>query len=443
MDILSSFQQHVYERQFFQKDDRLLLAVSGGIDSMALAHILLYAGFSFSVAHMNFQLRGEESNGDEQFVMDWGIERGVEVFIKRVDTEIYATTNKLGIQEAARELRYKWFDELLAEQGFICILTAHHAGDNIETILHNFFRGTGVLGMAGIREVRGKLVRPLLFAGRSDIEEYVKMNAIRYREDSSNLTDKYTRNFIRLDVIPMLKRHYPSLESNLNDNSIRFRKLADELDAATDVILKKLEWVETGIIKYPVLGLQKSMLRSQVLLKILLYAGFHASQLYELEKLLTAGSGKYIFSKSHRIIKDRKWVIIAPLKDVDSHFFIIEESAQVTHTGSGRLIQTPVETFKPSSNRFSQIVDASQITFPLIFRKWKLGDYFYPLGMKHKKKLSRFFIDQKLPVHEKEDIWVLESGKRIVWVVGWRIDERFAVRSENNPLLEISWKPSK
>jgi len=441
MDFLTSFQRHIKARQFFQKEDRLLLAVSGGMDSMVLAHLLLKSGFSFSVAHMNFQLRGLESDGDEQFVKNWGLENGVEVFSKKVNTEKYAALNKLGIQEAARKLRYDWFEELSVGQGFSRILTAHHADDDIETALHLYFRGTGLRGLAGIRPVREKIVRPLLFAGRIEIEAFATLNNIRFRNDASNLLDKYTRNFIRLQVIPLLQKNYPTLNENILDNILRFSRLADEVDKATVTIIKKLEVREKGILKYPVQALLKSLFRSQVLIRILQNAGFNPTQLPELEKLLQSDSGKYLHSSTHRILKDRKWIIISSPEETDATFFVIEKSDQIIKTSSGEFLQMPADGFKPVKDRFSEIIDATGLSYPLILRKWKTGDYFYPLGMKHKKKLSRFFIDQKLSVHEKENTWVLESGRRIVWVLGQRIDERFAVRKNTVPLLKISWKP--
>ncbi len=441
MDLLSSFRQHLAKKQFFQKKDKLLLAASGGKDSMALAQLLLTCGYSFSLAHMNFQLRGKESDADEQVVYDWGRKNRINVFIKRVEAEAFSVENKMSIQEAAREMRYTWFAALAEAEGFSKILTAHHADDNVETLLHKFFRGTGVAGLTGIREQRGNLVRPLLFTTRQDISTFVNETGIPYREDNSNLTTKYTRNFIRLEVIPLLQTHFPSLVSNLQDTIHRFIGLEGELLEATGKILQKLETRDQGIVKYPARGLIKSPFRIQVWLQILLDSGFHATQLPEFEKLLFADSGKIMASPSHRILKDRRWVVIAPNKDITSEFYIINREDNLVTTPFGNFSKSEVVDFSPTGSRFMEIIDSSQLKYPLILRKWRPGDYFFPLGMKHKKKLSRFFIDEKLSLIEKEKAWVLESDKRIVWVVGLRISERFAIRKNGASFLKLCWQP--
>lgn len=443
MNLFQSFQQHVARKQFFGKADKLLLAVSGGMDSMALAHILHVAGYTFSIAHMNFQLRGEESAGDEQWVRDWGKHHGIAVFSKKADTEKYATEMRLGIQEAARELRYTWFAELAKENGFSKILTAHHADDNVETLLQHFFRGTGVSGLTGIRECRGILVRPLLFVSRKEIADYVKEHSIAYREDSSNLTTKYNRNFLRLELIPMLQKHYPSLSSNLLQTVSRFVKLEAELSHHVEARIQRLAVREKSVVKYPAQGLLKSDFRSQVLMKILTGAGFHAPQLGEFEKLLTADSGKFIISATHRILKDRRWILVSPIASPNTDFYLAERETSVITTPSGTLTFEVVDQFNPTQNVNIEIIDATHLTFPLILRKWRKGDYFFPLGMKHKKKLSRFFIDEKLSIPEKENVWVLESDRRIVWIVGRRLSERFSVRQSHSSLLKLVWNPAR
>lgn len=439
MDLLNKFQKHISTKQFFREGDRLLLAVSGGMDSVCMCELMMLCGYRFSVAHVNYQLRGEESEGDELFVKNWCEKNQIAFYLKKVDTKQYAEVQKTGIQEAARNLRYEWFEELATQFGFNKILTAHHAGDNLETLLHHFFRGTGLNGLTGIKERRGVFIRPLLFTDKEQIRNFVVEKNIAYREDSSNATNKYTRNFLRHDILPLLKKQYPSIENNILDNLGRFSSLAAEIERHVDKKIRKLEWKEGGSFKYPASGLLRSEFKEQVLLQLLGKFGGAASQLPELLKLLTADSGKYVFSKTHRFLKDRKWVIVTPKLKNEEGPFLIEENETKISTADGELELKKVGHFKSDADANMETINASNLEYPLIFRRWRTGDYFYPLGMKHKKKLSRFFIDQKLSVAEKEKTWVLESSKRIIWVAGLRLDDRFKVGNTNANLVQLKW----
>ncbi len=418
--LLQQFQQYIKEQFHVHTNNaKLILAVSGGIDSVVLTDLVYKTGFDFMIVHCNFQLRGEESERDEKFVRALQNKYEKEVLVKRFDTKEYASQNKTSIQEAARELRYNWFEELVngqclpagqagsmvndrAEKNIhhspltIYIVTAHHANDNIETLLINFFRGTGISGLHGIPSKQGKIIRPLLFAKREEITAYAKENNLQWVEDTSNLSDKYTRNFFRLQLIPAIKEVFPNAEDNLLHNIERLKEVETLYQQAIQQHLKKLIEQKANEIHIPVLKLQKSESINTIIWEIIKEYNFHAAQVEEVKKLFNAENGSYIASDSHPNL-------IASL-------------------------------------------DAKQIKFPLLLRKWKQGDYFYPLGMQNlpagrrgKKKLSKFFIDQKLSKTEKEKVWVIEMNKKILWVIGYRIDDRFKITNNTKEVLRITF----
>lgn len=447
------------------KNDRLVLAVSGGVDSIVLTDLFYKAGFNFVIAHCNFQLRGEESGRDEQFVRSLQEKYEAKVLVKSFDTKEYAEQNKISIQEAARELRYEWFNELVNGQWAmvneqeargneseeknihhspftIQLATAHHANDNIETLLINFFRGTGIGGLHGIPARQGKIIRPLLFAKREEIIAYANKNNLHWVDDSSNASDKYTRNFFRLQIIPSVKEVFANVEDNLLNNIERFKETEFLYNQAIQQHLKKLCEQKGNEVHIPVLKLQKSEPLNTIVWEIIRAYHFHAAQVEEVKKLFGAENGSYISSSSHRIIKNRNWLIIAPLQTEATQNILIEEGKKKIIFENGVLL---IETFStsniqlPTSNIIATL-DAGEIKFPLLLRKWKQGDYFYPLGMKKKKKLAKFFIDQKLSKTEKEKVWVLEMNKKILWIIGYRIDERFKIKASTKEVLRVTLK---
>lgn len=463
MNLLSSFKSFIKTENLFSPRDRLLLAVSGGVDSVVLCELCKQAGYDISIAHCNFQLRGEESNGDEQLVEALAEKYKVEFFVKRFDTEKYAEQNKLSIQVAARELRYKWFNELLNNMptasnregqnsplrgvgglGGAFLLTAHHADDNIETILMNFFKGAGINGLKGILPKQHHIIRPLLFANKETILHFAKQNSLAYREDSSNSTDKYTRNYFRNQLIPGLEKVFPKVKENLWNNATRFREIHTIYDTAMEQAKQTLLSLQGNEVHIPILKLLKSKVLISVLYEIIKDFGFTAHQSHEAEKLLFSESGKYIESASHRILRNRKWLIIAPLKDEGLSQFLLKENDTEIIFPLGRL--TVCKTAEPGKIEKEALVaqlDARAIQFPLLLRKWKKGDYFYPLGMPKKKKLSRFFIDQKMSLTEKEKTWVLESNKKIIWVLGKRVDDRFKIKESTTHTIRFQLWPAK
>jgi tRNA(Ile)-lysidine synthase len=450
MTILTKFKDFIATEQLFTAGERLLLAVSGGLDSVVLCSLCKQAGFDFVMAHCNFQLRGAESERDEAFVRKLAATLEQTLLVKRFETSSYAGTKKISIQEAARELRYSWFDEIM-QQGVAPqltndlptrLLTAHHLDDNIETMLMNFFKGTGIAGLRGILPLQGRLARPLLFAKKQDLREYAEANALEWVEDSSNASDKYSRNYFRNQLIPMVQQVFPAAESNLADNLQRFRDIETLYYQSIATHKSKLIVYNGDELHIPALKLKKAQPLNSIVYEIIKEVGFTAAQVPAVIELLDSETGKYICSSSHRIIKNRQWIIIVRLHAPDNNVFVLDEPGSTTFELGELIVKAdlPVPADIPVDAVIA-CLDAAAVKFPLLLRKWKTGDYFYPLGMKKKKKLGRFFIDAKLSKTQKEKIWVIESGKKIVWVIGYRIDERCKITASTRQILQLSLKP--
>jgi len=438
MKLLSAFTDSL--RKHHTTNRKVLLAVSGGVDSVVLCELSKQAGLAFSIAHCNFGLRGEESDRDEAFVRGLGERYGVAVFVAAFNTSEYAAEKRLSTQEAARELRYAWFDKLREENGFDATLLAHHADDNIETLLMNFFRGTGLEGLAGMPEekIGHRCFRPMLAMRRSEIEAYASANQLSWVEDSSNSSNKYTRNFFRNEIIPQLKTVFPKVEENLLNNIKRLRETTALYNGMIESLKKKVCEVKGEEVHIPVLKLMKYK-DTSLIYEVIRDFGFSEKMVEEVIKLADADSGKYIMNEKFRIIRHRAWFIIAP-SATTAQTFVIDREQEVVQFGDQqlRIKQTQIEGFKLSKDQMVAQLDAKELQFPLVLRKWKAGDYFYPLGMRKKKKLARFFIDQKLSKTEKEKVWVVESHKRIIWIVGNRIDDRFKITDATKEVLHIS-----
>jgi tRNA(Ile)-lysidine synthase len=437
MQLLQAFKDFVDKEALFSPNETLLVAVSGGLDSVVLCELCHQAGYDFRIAHANFQLRGEESLRDEVFVREIGRRIGKEVIVERFDTTGYASEKKCSIQVAARELRYNWFR--LMHTG--PILTAHHQDDNVETLLMNFFKGTGIAGLRAILPRQGNIVRPLLFATREMLEQFAKEQGLTWVEDSSNASDKYTRNYFRHQLIPLLQSVYPGVTAHLADNIQRFREIEVLYRQAVEQYKKKLLEKKGEEVHIPVEKLRRSQPLHTLVYEIIHPLGFSPQQVSSVEALLDAGSGKYVLSASHRILKDRNWLIISPLAEAPADHVLIEEpTGKVLYEG-GTLELQLLAVQAPTADATVAWLDATAIQFPLLLRKWRPGDYFYPLGMRKKKKLARFFIDSKLSLPQKEKVWVLEMDKKIIWVVGMRIDDRFRVTERTTQVLKIASLP--
>jgi len=444
MDLFSAFQEYIVKEKLWTATDRLLLAVSGGMDSVVLLDLCSRAGYDVSVAHCNFWLRGDESRRDERFVRQLAASYGREVVVEHFDTATYAEDRRISIQVAARELRYAWFSRILAEKGLRYIVTGHHRDDNIETMLMNFFKGTGIAGMRGMLPKHRDVVRPLLFAPREAIRDYAVERKLPWVEDSSNASDNYTRNYFRHQVIPVIGQAYPGVLENLNANLSRFREIEVLYRQAVDGRKKKLMEFKGNEVHIPVRKLLESEALGTMLYEILGPYGFSPQQTEACRELLHSPSGRYVASVSHRLLKNREWLIITPLETQTATNILVEEGASTVLFAGGALrLQRMARERVGGLDQGPRValVDAAVVRFPLLLRPWKEGDYFYPLGMPKKKKLARFFIDNKLSVAQKEKIWVVEMDKKIVWVVGMRIDDRCKLRAGTKEVLRIEWEP--
>lgn len=435
------FRQH-WQARFGGLKGPFLLALSGGIDSMVLAHLMLRAGLPFGVAHVNFQLRHDESDSDEALVQTFARKHQIACFTTRFATTEIAAERKISIQEAARELRYAWLEEMRAANGYSHILTAHHADDQAETLLINLLRGTGISGLHGIPELHQYIIRPLLFVVRADITEYAIGTGIAWREDASNATDKYLRNGIRHHVIPALQSVMPDAVERLNDNIRRFAEAEMIYDKAIAALRKKLIEPRGKDWYVPLRKLKTQHPLATICLELFRPFGFTPAQLPDVLQLLNAETGRYILSPSHQLLRNRDFLIVAARQPEVADFIQIDAFPATIHVGDTtwhfECIAPPDKLVEGPDIAF---LDMSQMQEPLILRTARKGDYFYPLGMgMKKKKLSRFLIDQKVPLHEKASIRIVESNKRIAWIGGLRLDERFKCKPTTREVLRISIK---
>ncbi|MEM7107561.1 MAG: tRNA lysidine(34) synthetase TilS [Bacteroidota bacterium] len=435
--MLDKFLQKVKTKGLFSTDSNLLVAASGGIDSMTLCHLLREGGFKFSVAHCNFKLRGAESKQDEKLVMEWCGFKSIPFYSKSFQTKRHAKNHGVSIQMAARFLRYQWFNDLAKAMDFQFILTAHNLDDSLETSLFNFTKGTGLRGLIGIPEVKNNLVRPLLTFSRREIQKFATENKVRWREDASNSDSKYQRNRLRHRVIPELKPINPSLLSTYKNSKVR---LAESHSYLMRVISKKFEpfLSQSGQDIF----IKTLELTSVVELEFLLYPyHFRYNQLNAiLEACLSGGSGKLFFSASHQLNIDRDQIIISPVTGDFYESVIHSEDEEFIHEFYKLKMSVRPASEGVLFTSKSASLDFDKLSFPLKFRKWHTGDVFYPLGMKGKKKVSDYMIDCKIPLNLKERVGVLESDGAIVWIVGHRIDDRFKVTDQTKRIYQVELK---
>jgi len=425
----------------FSKDGHFVLAVSGGADSVVLAHLLKGAGVNFEIAHCNFKLRGAESDRDEAFVKNLAVILDVPFSCKHFDTEAYATAHKISIQEAARNLRYDWFATFNT-----IVITAHHANDNIETVFMHFCRGTGIAGLTGIEpyKVKERLLRPLLVFHKHEIIDYATEAGIAFVEDSSNASDKYTRNFFRHQVLPSVQEVFPKSEQNILHTIKHLREVSEVYKIAMQKIVSKLQFIHGNEIHIPVLMWQKAKPLDTVSFELLYPYGFTAAQIPEAIKLLYAHNGAVLISPTHRLIKNRNWMILAPLEtSTNTSVVVVDQNDTSVHYPGGVLVlQSSAAMVPEASDSNTCMLYAAALQFPLILRPAATGDYFYPLGMQKKKKLSKFFIDLKLSKTAKEKVWVLVSDNRIAWVIGYRIDNRFKLTPASSAAVKLTFSPA-
>ncbi len=430
-----TFKKHVEDSFPFLKEKKLLLACSGGLDSVVLGSLLKELGYKLGLAHCNFSLRGKESDEDEAFVIDLAEKWNIPVFTETFDTKEYALENKLSTQMAARELRYKWFEEILKDFKYDYVLTAHHADDDLETFLINLSRGTGLRGLTGITENSGRIIRPLLPFSREEIFDFAKKKGLFWREDSSNTSSDYLRNDIRHNVIPSYKKATKGLLKNLQKTQKNLQQ-SEALIGDYMVLVRNLVMQETKQ------GLEISIEKLQELPhpEALLYellSPFQFTAWEDISGLLNAQSGKQVFSSEFRILKDRETLIITkkPSEEENISKFISENEKQIDSPLKMSFFPTDKMGYIDTNTVY---VDADKISYPLELRKWEEGDVFQPFGMQGKKKLSKFFKDEKLSLASKEQIWILLSNNQIVWVVGYRMDDQFKITEKTNNILKIA-----
>lgn len=437
--MLKQFEINIKKNNLFTKTDKILVAFSGGVDSVVLCDLLFKAGYNFELAHCNFQLRGNEANDDTAFCESHANSINCKCHTIYFNTKEYAITNKLSIQMAARELRYNWFKELISEKGYTYLLTAHHANDNAETLFVNLTRGTGIKGLQGIPEKQNKIIRPLLFATKEDIKNYAEKNNLKFREDSSNQEVKYKRNFIRHQIIPELKKLNPALEETLNTSIHYFKQSAQIVTQFCEIKFNEMCEEENNLLKINKSLLLKEAQKETLLFEWLHLKNFKASQIEQLANLLIEeGSiGKQFESPTHELVVDRTSIIIKEKNsDISINEFQINSLTETTHLPF-TLILEEINKIEFTQNKNEIVITVTDNLFPLTLRKWKIGDKFKPFGMTGFKKLSNFFKDQKFTKFEKEDVWILESNKQIIWIVGHRMDDRFKVTEESVKKLHI------
>nr|WP_319399303.1 tRNA lysidine(34) synthetase TilS [uncultured Carboxylicivirga sp.] len=415
----------------------VLVAVSGGADSMALLHLLKNRRIDISAAHCNFNLRGEESDGDQQLVEAYCAEQNIPLSIKSFDTTTYAREHKISIEMAARDLRYNWFNELMAEKGVDVLLTAHHGNDSIETFFLNLVRGTGVKGLSGIQHRNGNIVRPLLDFSRNQIEEYCLQHEIAYRNDSSNSDVKYLRNKIRHEVIPVLEQMNPSFFSTMLTNMEHVHEAEMMLEQVVQRFRDEVLVDEHDRVLIPISKLHLFAEKKTILFEVLRPYGFNTSVVEDVLQHLDGESGKQFFSETHRLIKDRHNLLVLPNEEITTdHFWLEETTIESPIKVSARLYKKS-DDFQFSTNPKLIHLDADLVDLPLLFRKWEEGDRFMPLGMMKFKKISDYFIDNKFSLVDKEQTWLVISGEDIVWIAGHRIDDRFKITKRTKVILEI------
>ena len=434
--MLTRLKDFVALHDLFDPEDRILLAVSGGLDSMVMLDAFRENAYKIGVAHCNFQLRGKDSDGDEAFVEHYCKQAGMSFYGQRFDTKNYAEETGLSIQMAARELRYTWFNQLLEKEKFHWVATAHHLNDNIETILLRWTKGAGLDQLMGIPLKNEKVIRPLLFATRDEISKYASHKKLSWREDSSNETDNYQRNFIRHQVVPKFLEINPSLEST-------FSTSLEKMKGAFELMQRGLGQLKDGITRTE--GQQFFIDKSLLMLlqnpvfvcyEWLRPFGFEWDRCQQLIASVTSQPGKLFYSSTHQAVIDRECIIVSPRSQPLTEI-LIEEGQDKAALGPWVLTLKVQPVNSVSSGKDHGTFDQSKIKFPMVWRKWRSGDAFFPLGLGHRKKVSDFLVDEKVPLTEKSVVTILESDGDVVWVVGHRVDDRFKVTPRTKSVVQI------
>jgi tRNA(Ile)-lysidine synthase len=438
-EMLNEIKQFLAGKKLVKPGERILLAVSGGIDSMVMADLFIRLGIESGIAHCNFTLRAAESDKDEELVRTFAADHNLPYYSERFATKDYAAGKGISVQMAARELRYNWFWKICRENGYDKVAVAHNLNDNIETLIINLVRGTGITGLAGMQPVNDKIIRPLLFATRDEIDSYSRINRIAYREDSSNKETRYVRNKIRHLVIPVLKEINPSVETTLNLAAGRFADLDEMITDYVSGLTRLLTRQKEGDTIFNIRLLKPYLRNKSLIFELFRPFGISGPLVADLIKVVNGRTGSKINTESHRIIRNRDELIVtgseAPC-DYCRTIRNITDLRKLPEIASVRSV-TLTGDFKVPSDPLTACLDFEILTFPLILRNWKKGDYFHPLGMSSKKKLSDYFTDRKYSAIDKERQLIMESGGKIAWIVGERIDHRFRITCNSRKALII------
>ncbi len=434
---MQSITDKIKQHSFLNLSNKYVVGLSGGVDSVVLLHILHSLGFNCVALHCNFQLRGEESERDEAFAKNFSATFGIPFYSVSFNTKQYASEKGVSIEMAARELRYAWFEEMRELVDAQSVLVAHHTDDVVETFLMNIVRGTGIRGLSGIKAVNGNVCRPMLSCTRLEIEDYAKKNDLTYVVDSSNLEQVYIRNKFRLGVIPLLEEINPSVRQTILTEINRLAEVEQLFEDKIQDVKSDLLFEEQGLFKIDINRLLEQKAVSTVLYEILGEFDFKSDQISAVVDSLDKESGKQFFSKTHRLIKDRDALIIQEIVENTADKFLIEDGVASVSEPIKLSLQLETMPLAFEKGKECAYLDKSKLRFPLMLRKWQAGDSFVPFGMKGRKKLSDYFVDEKLSLVEKETVWVLCSGDDIIWVVGQRTDNRYRVDVNTSMVLII------
>lgn len=440
--MLHEFLKYIRENRLASRKDRILLAVSGGIDSMVMADLFVEAGFSPGIAHCNFTLRGNDADLDEELVRHFASDHGLRFHSVRFDTKGYASANKLSIQMAARELRYNWFGELRHEFNYRVTAVAHNKDDNAETILINLVRGTGITGLTGIKPSGNGIIRPLLFATRKDIEAYSKEKGVPFREDSSNAESKYMRNKIRHLVIPVLKEINPSVEESIASTASRLKGTLEIFVNYIESIRKSSSHTRGDEVIFDIRSLKSLPLTDSMVFELFRQYGINATTAGNLGKVINGRTGGQVITHSSRLVRNRGELIVTPLEQGGPGEYLVENAegfSGLPFIASAGLSDN-YQDLDLKGDRSVAFLDFEKLTFPVTVRKWRKGDMFFPFGMKHSRKLSDYFIDRKFSLPQKEKMMLMESEGKLVWIIGERIDDRFRVTPATGVILRLESK---
>jgi tRNA(Ile)-lysidine synthase len=440
--MLGQLNNYLEKHKISSFDTGFILAVSGGVDSVVMAHLFQKAGYRCAIAHCNFQLRGSDSDEDEAFVSSLASYLEMPLFVERFNVEERVKEKGISVQMAARELRYDWFDMLIRENAYTYLATAHNKNDSVETFFINLSRGTGIRGLTGIPAIKGHIIRPLLFASRQEILAFSQQHKIEFREDASNRETKYRRNKIRHDVIPVMEQIHPGFMETMWENMNRLTEIQDIFFYAVEQARKTIFHQDQSHTRIAIKKLKSLSPLGTWLYELFSPYGFTRSQCEGIEKIMDAESGRRSISTTHQLYKDRDDLILVESEQraFDRYYLDSPERHSSLPFPMDMEILKRSELPEIPTDPHIACLDFEKILFPLTIRHWQHGDYFFPLGMNQIKKLSDFFVDNKIAVPEKAQTWIMASGKKIVWIMGHRIDHRFRITETTTRILKLGFQ---